>query len=72
MPFVNEAWLDRCIRLAVGALVLAIGWLYPVEGLLGIACRILGWYPLITGVIGWSPLYAVMGWNTRRRSGSSH
>jgi len=65
----NESALDRGVRLVIGALMLGAGWMGSVDELLGVACRILGWYPLVTGALGWSPLYAVLGWNTRRNSG---
>ena len=70
MAQANESGLDRLARLLIGALVLAVGWLGPVDDLLGVACRILGWYPLVTGALGWSPLYAVLGLSTRSRNKS--
>ena len=53
------------VLLAAGAAILWLGWFGPLEDLAGVACRILGWYPLITSLIGWSPLYAVLGVSTR-------
>lgn len=67
MAFPNQGGLDRALRFAAGLVILGFGWFGPVEGLAGVACRILGWYPLITSVVGWSPLYAVLGLDTRRR-----
>ncbi|MCP4205007.1 MAG: DUF2892 domain-containing protein [bacterium] len=66
MAFPNESRFDQTIRLIAGALILGVGWFGPVDDLAGVAFRILGWYPLVTGLIGWSPLYAVLGWSTRR------
>ena len=65
MAFPNESGLDRGVRLLVGLLILGVGWFGPVDSLFLVACRILGWYPLVTGLLGWSPLYAVLGWSTR-------
>ncbi len=65
MAFPNESGLDRLVRLAAGALILGIGWFGPVDDLSGVACRVLGWYPLVTGLLGWSPLYSVLGWSSR-------
>ena len=67
MSFPNEGGLDRVIRFGAGALILVLGWFGPVEGLAGVACRILGWYPLITSLVGWSPIYAVLGLSTRKK-----
>ena len=33
----------------------------------GVALQVFGWVPLITGVAGWCPFYAVLGLSTRRR-----
>lgn len=65
MTFPNQSGLDRALRLVVGALILGVGWFGPVDDLAGVACRILGWYPLVTSLVGWSPLYAVLGLSTR-------
>lgn len=66
MTVPNEGGLDRALRFAAGVLILGVGWLLVPEGLGGVACRILGWYPLITSLVGWSPLYAVLGLDTRK------
>ena len=68
MVFPNESALDWTVRLIAGSAIVAIGWFGPVDTLLGVACRILGWYPLVTGILGWSPLYAVLGWSTKSGS----
>ena len=65
MAFPNESGLDRIIRFALGVAILGFGWFGSIDDLAGVACRILGWYPLITSLVGWSPLYAVLGLNTR-------
>lgn len=67
MDFPNESRLDRGVRLMIGVLVLGVGWFGPLDDLAGVACRILGWYPLVTALIGWSPLYAVLGFKTLGR-----
>ncbi|MBV8543859.1 MAG: DUF2892 domain-containing protein [Acidobacteria bacterium] len=55
----NEGVLDRTIRIVVGAMLVLIaitirgaGWAY------------LGLIPLVTGTIGYCPLYALLGWST--------
>lgn len=66
MAFANESGLDRLVRLIAGLAMLGIGWWGAGDDLAYVACRILGWYPLLTSLAGWSPLYAVLGFNTRR------
>lgn len=72
MAQANESGLDRIARLLIGVVILGVGWFGPVDDLLGVASRILGWYPLVTGVLGWSPLYAVLGLSTRGRTKTTH
>lgn len=67
MAFPNESGTDRIIRLTVAALILGVGWFGLGDSLTGVAFRILGWYPLVTGLFGWSPLYAILGCSTRAR-----
>ncbi len=67
VAFANENGVDRAVRLVLSAAILGLGWFGAVDQLVGVACRILGWYPLVTGFLGWSPLYAVLGWSTRAK-----
>jgi hypothetical protein len=64
--FVNENEIDRLVRIVVGITMLTLGWIGMVENLWGVALRLFGWYPLVTGILGWSPLYAVFDFSTRR------
>lgn len=68
--FVNESPTDRVVRLALGVVLLLLGWTGVVPGLLGVAFKILGFVPLVTGLLGWCPFYAVFGIRTceRRRT----
>lgn len=63
----NEAPWDRILRVCVGIAMLATGWAGAVEGVWGLALQIFGWVPLLTGLLGWCPLYAVLGISTLRR-----
>jgi len=54
----NEGTIDRTIRVVIGIGVIAWGimnnnWLGAI-----------GAVPLLTGAIGWCPLYAILGLNT--------
>ncbi len=66
MSYVNEAGLDRVIRVIVGIILLALGWAGVVTGGAGVFLKIIGFVPLITGLVGWCPLYAVLRFSTRR------
>ena len=55
----NEGTLDRAIRVIAGILLLALTY----SGTIGVWGWI-GVVPLLTGAIGWCPLYTVLGINT--------
>jgi Inner membrane protein YgaP-like, transmembrane domain len=68
----NEAAWDRLARIASGLLVLWLGWSATLPGLWGAAARIFGVVPLVTGLLGWSPLYAILGIATQRKLRTLH
>jgi hypothetical protein len=68
----NEATWDRLVRIAVGLLVLWLGWSATLPDLWGAAARIFGVVPLVTGLLGWSPLYAILGIATQRKIRTPH
>lgn len=55
----NEGTLDRVLRVAVGVVVLSLTFVGPrsMWGLVGIV-------PLLTGLVGFCPLYRVLGVST--------
>ena len=55
----NEGTIDRLVRIAVGILLLALTYNNNIGpwGWIGVV-------PLVTGVIGWRPLYTLLGINT--------
>lgn len=57
----NEGKLDRALRVAVGAGLIALVFAGPQTpwGWLGLV-------PLLTGVVGFCPLYRLLGINTAR------
>jgi Protein of unknown function (DUF2892) len=59
MSIVNEGTLDRVIRVAVGVAVLSLVFVGPKS-----PWAWLGLVPLLTGLIGYCPLYAVLGIRT--------
>ena len=65
----NEAGWDRVLRAVLGLTLLFLGWSGMVEGLPGALLKIFGPLPLVTGLVGWDPIYAIFGWSTLRRGG---
>ncbi len=57
----NEGAFDRILRVLLGAGVLSLAFIGPQT-----PWAYLGLVPLVTGLIGWCPLYAVFGFNTCR------
>ena len=68
MSFQNLSTMDRAIRVLAGLLLLWVGWTSEPAGtaIWPIALRIFAWIPLVTGFLGWSPIYAILGLSTRK------
>jgi hypothetical protein len=56
----NVGGVDRAVRIIAGLVVLSLVFVGPKSmwGLIGAA-------PLLTGLVGWCPLYALLGISTR-------
>lgn len=68
----NLAALDRVLRLAGGVAMLYLGWSELLHGVPAIALAVFAWFPLLTGLLGWCPVYALLGFSTRRGPGRGH
>ncbi|WP_395645941.1 DUF2892 domain-containing protein [Terricaulis sp.] len=55
----NEGAVDRVLRVIVGLGVLSLAFVGPQTPL-----GYIGVVPLLTGLVGWCPLYAVFGFST--------
>jgi len=66
MSYINEAGWDRVIRIVVGIALLYLGWAGVVGGGPGLFFKIVGFIPLITGLVGWCPLYALFKFKTKK------
>ncbi len=66
MKFANESGVDRAIRVALGVAMLTLGWAGVVTGGWGVVLKIGGWLPLLTGLVGFCPLYAILKFRTNR------
>ena len=62
----NESLWDRVIRIVLGLILLYVGFGPPLSGALGIIVGIIGIILLLTGAIGWCPLYQLLKFGTKR------
>ncbi len=62
----NVAGWDRIVRVVLGIVLLYLGVAGVVTGGLGIVLDIIGVVFLVTGIAGFCPLYALLGFKTRR------
>jgi len=67
MSYVNESVFDRMVRVVIGAALLYLGWFGLVDGGWGTFLKFFGLVPLLTGIVGWCPLYALFGFRTNRQ-----
>jgi hypothetical protein len=65
MTYVNEAGWDRILRVLLGVALLVVGFAV-VGGTLGVVLGVVGLVPLITGLVGYCPLYRVLHIRTNR------
>jgi hypothetical protein len=61
---VNESSMDRIIRVVAGLALLALGFSGMVTGTLGTVFKILGFVPLLTGLVGFCPFYSLLKFQT--------
>jgi hypothetical protein len=62
----NESGMDRLIRVVLGIVLLALSFGGVVSGGWGIVLIILGAIALVTGVVGFCPLYALLKFRTNK------
>ena len=62
----NESMLDRIIRVIAGIALLALYFTGTVTGAVGIILIVLGAVLLLTGLVGFCPLYALLKINTNK------
>jgi hypothetical protein len=56
----NESGLDRIIRVLLGIVLMALYFTGTVAGGLGIVFIVVGAIALLTGIVGFCPLYALL------------
>ncbi len=62
----NLASWDRILRVVAGAALLVLALVGVLGGTLGIVLGVVGAVFLLTGSVGFCPLYAALGLKTRR------
>lgn len=63
---INESNVDRVIRVVAGVIMLVLGWGGIISGGVGEVFKWLGFLPLITGLVGFCPLYALLRFRTNK------
>lgn len=63
---INESKADRIIRIVLGVVLLVLGWGGFVTGTLGLIFKTLGFVPLLTGIVGYCPLYSLFKFSTKK------
>lgn len=59
----NEAGWDRVARVVLGVVLMIVGF-GVIGGTAGIVIGIIGVVPLLTGAIGWCPIYSLINFRT--------
>jgi hypothetical protein len=62
----KQARWDRIVRVVIGIVLSYLGWGGVVDGGLGLIVKVLGVILLLTGLIGWCPLYAIFRFRTQK------
>ncbi len=60
----NESSIDRIIRIVLGLALIAIGF-FVIGGTAGTIVGVIGFIPLLTGLVGWCPLYRLFKFSTQ-------
>lgn len=74
----NEGTGDRVIRILVGLALGYVSWITwpgiaPIlsrAGLINLVFLVVGVEVFVTGLIGWSPMYAFLGFSTKEKVGA--
>jgi len=64
----NEASWDRIARVVIGAVLLFLGFGSTIGGALGVIVGLAGVVLVVTGLVGFCPLYTVFKINTNKES----
>lgn len=62
----NESILDRVIRVIAGIALLVLFFANIISGTLGIVLAVIGGVLIVTGAVGFCPLYALLKFRTNK------
>ncbi len=62
----NEAGWDRIVRIVLGIALMVLGFGHVIAGTAGTVVGVIGLIPLLTGLMGWCPLYALFKLATKK------
>ena len=62
----NVANWDRIARVVLGIIILVLGWGGIVSGGWGVFLKIIGFVPLLTGLLGYCPIYGLLKFGTKK------
>jgi hypothetical protein len=63
----NEGNVDRIIRGVVGVILLVVGFVF-VKGTIGVVIDVIGVVLLVTGIVGFCPIYALLHIGTSKKA----
>ena len=63
----NVGDIDRIIRIVLGLALIGVGF-FVLGGTAGAIVGVIGFIPLLTGLVGWCPLYSLLKFSTRPSS----
>lgn len=64
MVIKNEHDIERAVRVALGVILISLGVYHG--GVIGVVLGVVGVIPLLTGTIGWCPVYTIFKFSTRK------
>ncbi len=62
----NEAWVDRIIRIIVGAILVVFAYRGGVAGFGMYLAYLFGFVFIFTGAVGFCPIYGAVGFSTKK------
>ncbi len=65
MKYMNESNLDRLLRTLAGIILLIVGFGGMLTGTLGLVAKVIGVLLVVTGLVGFCPIYALLKIKTK-------
>ncbi len=64
----NEASWDRIARVVLGVVLIYLGFSDTISGGFGVVVGVVGFVPLLTGLVGWCPVYSMLNFRTDKKA----